>query len=501
MTRSIDYFSSESLRKDLKGKTVRGGLWTLGSQGIIVGMQFIAIPILTRLLDATDFGLVAMVTVFTGISAMFVDAGLSMSTIQREKITHQQVSNLFWLAAGLGLSIALLIVASAPAIAWFYSEPRLMPITVALAITPLLAGLTIQHQALLRRAMRLQQISLIQILATLISYIIAIAVAWFYRSYWALVVLTISVAALRALGSWIACQWLPSFPKKGAGVRAMIGFGANLTGFNFVNYFARSGDNMLIGWWWGAEPLGFYERAYKLMMAPLQQINAPLSGVMIPALSRLVTQPEKYRAAYFQAVAVLQIVSCPAMAFVAVMAPQIVDVVFGPGFEQAGPILRWLAIAGFFQPLVSSLGWLYISQGRGRELVHWGFMSCFLILLSFAVGLPWGPLGVARAYAVILWVVISPLAFWYAGKSGPVSRIAFCKLVAQAIPSSATTVVIAYVVSTRIENLYSATVLLIGFVASFLGVIVGITTTKKGRLFISEAMSLVKIAFISAKKT
>ena len=287
---------------------------------MIVAIQIVAIPVLTRLLDATDFGLVAMVTVFTGFSAMFVDAGLSMSTIQREEITHQQVSNLFWLAVGLGLAISLMIVAAAPAIAWFYSEPRLIPISLALATTPFLAGLAIQHQALLRRSMKLRQLGLIHVLGTLLSYILAVTIAWIYRSYWALVVLTISVAALRTLGTWIACQWRPSLPRRGAGVRSMVGFGANLTGFSFVNYFARSGDNMLIGWWWGPELLGFYERAYKLMMAPLQQINAPLSALMIPALSRLVGQPEKYREAYFQAIAILQIVSCPIMAFVAVMA-------------------------------------------------------------------------------------------------------------------------------------------------------------------------------------
>ncbi len=92
-------------------------------------------------------------------------------------------------------------------------------------------------------------------------------------------------------------------------------------------------------------------RAYRVMTAPLNQISAPLAGVMIPALSRIQDQPAKYRKAYFRAVTILQIVSCPLMAFVAVTAPWIVDVVFGPGWEQTGPILRWLAIAGILQPL------------------------------------------------------------------------------------------------------------------------------------------------------
>lgn len=466
----------------------------MGAHGMIVAIQFIAIPILTRLLDPTDFGLVAMVTVFTGIAAMFVDAGLSMSTIQREEITHQQVSNLFWLAAGLGLTISLMIVAAAPAIAWFYSEPRLIPISLALATTPLLAGLTIQHQALLRRAMRLQEIGLIQVLGTLISYLIAVMIAWAYRSYWALVVLAISIAGLRALGTWIACHWWPSLPRRGAGVRSMVGFGANLTGFSFVNYFARSGDNMLIGWWWGAAPLGFYERAYRLMMAPLHQINAPLSGLMIPALSRLVGQPKKYRDAYFQAIAILQLVSCPIMAFVAVMAPQIVDVVFGSGFEEAGPILRWLAIAGAVQTVGHSLGWLYISQGRGRDMMVWGIIASSLVILSFLIGLPWGPVGVARAYAILIWLLIVPLCYYGAGRRGPVTTLDLLQSTAVAVVYATPTIIASLLVIYCFPTLSSAAGIALSGITSLIVSLMALVSIKAGRKLARDTIGLLQVA-------
>ncbi len=471
---------------------MRGGLWTLGSQGMIVAIQFSAIPILTRLLDPTDFGLVAMVTVFMGFSTMFVDAGLSMSTVQREEITHQQVSNLFWLAAGLGLVVSLMIVAAAPAIAWFYSEPRLIPISLALATTPLLAGLTIQHQALLRRTMKLRQLSLIHVLGTLFSYLLAVTIAWIYRSYWALVVLTISVAALRTLGTWIACRWWPSLPKRGAGIRSMVGFGANLTGFSFVNYFARSGDNMLIGWWWGAEPLGFYERAYKLMMAPLQQVNSPLSGVMIPALSRLAGQPEKYRDAYFQAIAILQIVSCPIMAFVAVMAPQIVDVVFGRGYEEAGPILRWLAIAGSVQTVGQSLGWLYISQGRGRDMMVWGIIASSLVILSFLIGLPWGPVGVARAYAVLIWLIIVPVCYYGVGRRGPITMLDLLQSTAVAVVYAMPTIIASLLVVYRFPTLPSPAGIALSGTASLIASLTALVSTKVGRQLASDNIRLLQ---------
>lgn len=409
-----------------------------------------------------------------------------MATIQRKDISHNQVSNLFWLATGLGLTVSLLMGAAAPAIAWFYGEPRLVPICLALAITPLVGGLAIQHQALLRRAVQLRSLSLIQVASTTLSYAIAIAVAWFYRSYWALVALTVSQSLFRTFGTWAFCHWFPGLPRRGTGVRTMVGFGANITGFSFVNYFARSGDNMLIGWWWGAELLGFYERAYKLMMVPLHQLNTPLSTIMIPALSRLNGQPDKYRQAYFQAVGLLQIVSCPFMAFVAVMAPQIVLAAFGPGYEPAGPILRWLAIAGFLQPLTSSLGWLYISQGRGNELMRWGLLGCSLIVISFALGLAWGPLGVARAYAVMIWLAVAPLAFWFAGAAGPVVASNLWRLSGEAALFATPTVVVSLFVTKYFDSTNEHASLAIAGVVSLLTTLGTLRGTRFGRAMIGN---------------
>jgi O-antigen/teichoic acid export membrane protein len=187
----------------------------------------------------------------------------------------------------LGLVIAVAVALLSPAIAWFYREPRLIPITIALSVSFVLSGLTIQHQALLRRAMRLKAIAFIQVTTYALAYSVAISIAWTYRTYWALVALPITVTLFRLLAVWVVAGWRPALPRREPGMRGLIGFGANLTGFSFMNYFARHADNMLIGWWWGEVPLGFYERGYKLMMAPLLQINGPLTNIMVPALSRL----------------------------------------------------------------------------------------------------------------------------------------------------------------------------------------------------------------------
>jgi polysaccharide transporter, PST family len=418
----IDYFSDESLRRDLKGKTVRSGLAVGTAQACLMAMQFGSIPILTRLLTPADFGLVAMVTVVTGFASMFVDAGLSMATVQRDKITHQQVTNLFWLAVLLGSGIAAIVAAMAPAIAWFYSEPRLVAVTLVLAISFVFSGLTIQHQALLTRSMQFKKLTVIQVVAAALGHITAISWAWYFHSYWALVFRPLVIAVAQAVGTIAACHWRPGLPQRGTGVRQLAYFGFHLAGFNLINYLARNADYMLIGWRWGAVPLGFYERAYRLLMYPIQQINYPISNVAIPALSRLQSEPAKYIRAYESMIGKLIFASGTVVGFLIVTSDWVIQLFMGDQWLDSIPIFQWLAFVAVRQAYLNTTSWLFVSQGRSREMLHWAFIGVPISIASFVVGLPYGPKGVAMAYAIIPFILTPPILFWMLGRRGPMSN-------------------------------------------------------------------------------
>jgi PST family polysaccharide transporter len=420
LTAPIDYFNSDTLRQDLKGKTVRGGLYVAAAQATQIAIQLGTIPILARLLQPSDFGLVAMVVVLSAFAGMFVDAGLSLATVQRANITHAQVSNLFWVSTALGGLVAAVFALLSPVIAWFYDEPRLVAITLALCASFVFAGLTMQHQALLRRVMRFRALTIIQVASGICGAAAGIAWAWFFRNYWALVLMPLTTAFARMLGTWAVCRWRPGLPRRGTGVWQMLVFGGYLTGFNFVNYFARHADAVLIGWYWGAAPLGFYERAYKLLMFPLTQINAPLMNVTIPALSRTLDEPAKYRNAFLRTLESLLLVTTPLMAFVLVTRDLCIHVLLGPQWGEAVPIFGWLGIAGLFQPFMSSLGWLLVSQGRTREMFRWSLFSTAVCVAAFSLGLRWGPVGVAAAYVIASAFIQTPSYIYCATRSGPV---------------------------------------------------------------------------------
>src|SRR5579864_2487797 len=136
------HFATGHLLIGLKSRTVSSGIVTGVGQIAQLGLNLGSIVVLARLLTPQDFGLVAMVTTITGFLRIFNDAGLSTATVQREGITHAQVSNLFWTNVALGTGTTLLLAVSAPIVAWFYREPRLIGVTVALSLTFLSTSLT-----------------------------------------------------------------------------------------------------------------------------------------------------------------------------------------------------------------------------------------------------------------------------------------------------------------------------------------------------------------------
>jgi O-antigen/teichoic acid export membrane protein len=414
------YFRTDHLKTDLGGRTARGGAVTVVSQALKFLISMVGTVVLARLLTPQDYGLIGMVAVVIGFVSMFKDLGLSTATIQRPEITNAQISTLFWINLALSVGVMLVAAAIAPAIARFYHEPRLVLITLAYGCGFLLGGLTVQHEALLRRQMRFTALAGAEVFSIVASVVTAIVMARFGAGYWALVGGALSLNLAYLIGIWAQCRWRPGLPAKDSGVRSMLVFGGNFTAFSVVNYFARNLDNMLIGWRWGAAPLGLYAKAYQLLLLPLDQINSPITAVAVPALSRLADDAERYRQAYLRILEKIAIMTMPMMAFMIVTSDWLVFILLGPKWSGVSRIFALLAIAGFVQPVTSTTGWLFLTQGRPHHMFQWGLVGSSLIVVSIAIGLPWGPVGVATSYSLGFVCITMPLLLWFVGRTGPV---------------------------------------------------------------------------------
>lgn len=426
------HFRTDHLQANLGGHAARGGMVTLSAQVFKFVFTTAATIVLARLLTPQDYGLIGMVVIITNFVGMFQYLGLSTATVRWSELNHEQVSTLFWINCGLSAAIALITLASAPLAVWFYHEPRLIGIMAGYALSILLTGLYIQHEAILMRQMRFALIAIVETTALLTGFGAAIVAAWNGAGYWALVLNQLVMTLVTLFGIWIACRWRPGLPARGVGLRSMLSYGGNLTGFNFTTYFARNLDNLLIGKFWGAYQLGVYSRAYQMLLMPLQQINAPLVAVTVPALSRLADSPDRYRAAFLKILEKIAMITMPAVVFMIATSDWLVLFLLGAQWREAGRIFMLLGVAAIMQPITRTALWLFTTQGRARELFKWGIAGSAISIVSIVAGLPWGATGVAAAYAASDLFVATPLLFWYVGRKGPVRASDFYHTIAPA---------------------------------------------------------------------
>ena len=486
------HFRTDHLKKDLSRRTVVGAFFTAVSQVSRSVLQFGSTIVLARLLTPDDFGLVGMVMAAIGFVAIFKDLGLSQATIQREEITHEHISALFWINLGLSTGVMIVSAALAPVLIWFYGENELLGITLALAGTALLGGLTIQHQALLRRQMRFGTLATLEVASLALKVGAAISLAALGYGYWALVVGQVTGALVTAIGVWIACDWRPSRPAKtGEEVRAMVRFGGNVTGFNIVNYFARNLDDMLIGRFAGKGALGLYQKAYELMMLPLTQVNQPISRVALPALSRLVSEPERYRSAYLRILEKVLLITVPLGVFLILTADWLVLAVLGDQWVEASSLLAVMGLMFFTQPLANSTGWLFLSQDRTSEMFRWGLVGSSLSVLSFLVGLPWGVFGVAASYSISGLIVRTPLLLWWVGRKGPVKTGDFYRAAAPLAVAGVVATGAVYAFRLAFGDGPIAIGLAVAFLATVVSSVVALLTFPKGRAALFDLKTLV----------
>jgi O-antigen/teichoic acid export membrane protein len=271
----------------------------------------------------------------------------------------------------------------------------------------------VQHGAILRRQMRFGVLALVDLTALVVGTASGIVLAWWRRDYWGLAAMHWGSCLTACIGIWLACGWRPSLPGRLAAVRSQLHFGTRFTGSQVLLFLTGNLDNVLIGRFWGAGELGLYARAYQLLLLPVQQVSGPMGQVAMPAMSRLQAEPERLRYFYKRTLNFMALLIVPFMVTIGALSHEIVLLLLGPSWVAVGAIFKPLAVAGLVEPFMSSAGWIMVANGRADRLLTWCVLYSPVLLLSFVIGLPWGGLGVAIAYACARWLLVLP-CFWFA---------------------------------------------------------------------------------------
>jgi polysaccharide transporter, PST family len=407
--------------KERSRNVAKGALAAIVTQFVRIATQVGSVVVLSRLLTPADFGVYAMASPVLAFVVLFQDFGLGHATVQKEFLTQKDLSSLFWVNLSAGISLAVGLVILSPLVGIFYNNPKLAALTSAMSCTLILSGADVQHLSLLTRQMRFWTLALLESAAALSGFLTSCVLALIYHNYWAILAGSLASGVALAGGAWLSSGWLPSKPGSIKEAKSMLNFGMGVTGFNFAEFVSRNADSVLIGKYWGEVPLGLYNRAYRLLLFPLQQVTNPMIRVMLPTLSRLVQEPEKYREAFLRAVFPAFLVVLPGVAFMIATADFLVPIVLGSRWADVAPTFVGLGMAGLLQTMNSPASWLFLSQGRTREYMLWGFFSAATSVSAFVCGLPYGPLGVAIAYSISE-VLRTPILWWIVGARGPVGR-------------------------------------------------------------------------------
>lgn len=400
---------------------IRGGALAVGAQAGRTVVQIGFTAILARLLVPEDFGLIAIAAGIVGIGSVIAELGLTMVTIQRREIDDELSSGFFYANLLAGVAVALAIAGSAPIVAGIFGEPRLQGVMQVLAGTIPLVAACRQPFALLQRAMRWHAVQTINSVPPLLSGIVAVGLASVGFDASALVAQAWVSALLTFALCWHFVRWRPGPVSDWRALLRPLRDGLSLSAFSLANCVTGQADDLLLGWRWGTAALGLYGRAQMLIMLPAQMVVTPVSSALIPALSRLQDDHDRFARLYLRGLTSAMIVAGASSALFIALAQPIVSVVLGPQWNAAVPILRILGFSILPLAAMNAAGWLYIANGQAGRLSRWALCTLPVWICGFVIALPFGPTAIAIAYGVVA-ALLAPANLYHASRAAPVAH-------------------------------------------------------------------------------
>lgn len=371
------------------------------------GVQFVVLIFLARLLSPADFGLVAMVLVFTSIGALLVDSGFSMALIQRQRTTNDDETTVFAFAIASGLLIAALLWLSAPLVAGFYSQPELTSLTRALALVLPCGALAAVPDALLAMRLDFKARARAEMLASSGSGAVALWLALNGFGAWSLVWQAVLAVALKALLLWLYTGWRPRGRFSIASFRSLFGFGGYMLMSNLLDTVSVRLQSLLIGKLFDSRALGHYTVALNTQQAPASFFAAILNRVGLPVFATVADRPARLLGALRMSLRIAMFLFLPGMVGIAVIAEPLVILLYGQRWAPAAPILSILALSAAFWP-VHVLNLAAVNALGRSDLFFRLTVVKKVILIGLVVLLsPGGPVGIAWAVLIASLIAVA----------------------------------------------------------------------------------------------
>ena len=377
---------------------------------VILNILFTAV--LARILSPEDYGIVAITAVFTVFFGLFADVGLGAGVIQNQKLTKENIDEIFSFNTFLAVVLALLFCLVAGPIASFYNIPVLKPICCLLSIALFFNTMNSIPNAVLMKQQKFMLVGLRTIFVCLFTGIITIILAFCGLKYYALVLQAIISAFLIFVWNMVTTRLRFTFKihrQSFAGIKSY-SFWQFLD--KFVNYFSRNTDHFLIGKFLGQVPLGYYDKSYKLMLYPVQNFTHVISPVMHPILAVHQDDRDYIYRKYLQVMKVLSLFGIYITVLCFFCSREAILIVFGKNWTESVSCFQILSLAIWAQMTTSSTGAIFQSIGETRKMFVATFLASVVMVLFTLAGLGLGTLE-ALSFAVAIAFNISFVLNYY----------------------------------------------------------------------------------------
>lgn len=352
-----------------------------------VATNFVIGIMLARLLSPEEYGMVAIVTVFTGFFGLVGSIGIGPGVIQFQTLTEKQIGVLFNITLIAGLVLATFFCGFSYFIASFYKSSTYVLIGISLSVSVLIKSISSVPTALLQRKGEFGIIGKVTIVVGILTGVIGIGLAYTGFSYWSLIIRTVLSLMLTFFCFVYFSRLRFFFSLDSKNLKSVGKFSSYSFLFDFVNYFSRNLDNMLIGKYLGTGTLGIYDRAYSLMKLLLDNFVYSISSVLFPLLARRKDQPDLIYSYHQKMLKFYLITGTFVSVFCFFSSDEIIGILYGEKWARTAAVFRWLGLSLWAQFILSLSGPFFLSSGNSRLQFLTGFLSSVVIMSAIIVGI------------------------------------------------------------------------------------------------------------------
>lgn len=399
--------------RSIFGHMLRGSMWALLMRWSTRAIGLVSTMILARLLTPQDFGIVAMGTLVMSFLTMFSELGVDGFVIRSREATREICDTGWTIKILQGLVIGLVLVAAAPLAVRYFDEPRLPPVLYVLALAAVATGFENIGMTLVRKELDFARDFRFMVYKRLVTFVVSVTLAFLLESYWALVFGIALSAVLGVPLSYGMHSYRPRFSF--AQARGFLTFGASILLINIARFFNERVDALVVGGVSSTAAMGTYNVASDVSRMATNEIVAPIGRSLYPSYARVAGDPDVLKSAYLRSLSAIALVCLPLGVGLAVVAEDTVQVVLGPKWSGAVPLLQWLAIYALLNSLMQGMmGYVLIVVGRQwlATALRWGRVALLAPAVvvagtSWGVGaIPVAATGAAAAFVPVVGYVI-----------------------------------------------------------------------------------------------